>query len=269
MEFDLFNKIVNELTSAMQSPLLIFALHNEPLIDERIFDLVKQVKSTNPKCYCIIPTNGELLDRYRIEEILLSGLNQLNINLNARSKEIYEKINTGLDFDRVMKNIFPLVSDQSMRQKMAILFVHNEVNSHEVPKAIEFWNQKEVRTKVVEITNRAGTLDTFTKLLPNNSQYTQPLRLRIWKKTMSEVRGVIGCELPFYQMNVLFNGDVIVCCHDWNRETIVGNIKNSSLKSIWNSERMNEIRGQILKKKYKKISSCRECSVVNRDAKLS
>jgi radical SAM protein with 4Fe4S-binding SPASM domain len=156
-----------------------------------------------------------------------------------------------------------------MRQKMAILFVHNEVNSHEVPKAIEFWNQKEVRTKVVEITNRAGTLDTFTKLLPNNSQYTQPLRLRIWKKTMSEVRGVIGCELPFYQMNVLFNGDVIVCCHDWNRETIVGNIKNSSLKSIWNSERMNEIRGQILKKKYKKISSCRECSVVNRDAKLS
>ncbi len=79
---------------------------------------------------------------------------------------------------------------------------------------------------------------------------------------MSNTRGAIGCELPFYQMNVLFNGDAIVCCHDWKRATVVGNVKTSSLKSIWNSERMNGIRRLIIRKKYKQISSCREFSLV-------
>jgi radical SAM protein with 4Fe4S-binding SPASM domain len=269
MEFDLFLKIVNELASSMQSPMLMLALHNEPLIDKRIFDWVKQVKSINPKCYCILPTNGELLDKFSLIEIMQSELNQLNINLNAHSKEIYGQINTGLDFDKVMKNIFHLQSDQFMRRKMQMMFVLNEVNSHEVQKAIEFWKQKEVRTKVVELSNRGGTLDTYANVMLKNLHYTKPLQLKLWKNLMSSIRGVIGCELPFYQMNVLFNGDVIICSNDWNRTTVVGNVKTSSLKSIWNSERMNEIRGLILKKKYEKIYSCRECSVVNRDAKLT
>jgi len=50
--------------------MLMFALHNEPLLDERIFDWVKHIKSINPKCYCILPTNGELLDRFSLAEII-------------------------------------------------------------------------------------------------------------------------------------------------------------------------------------------------------
>jgi radical SAM protein with 4Fe4S-binding SPASM domain len=77
---------------------------------------------------------------------------------------------------------------------------------------------------------------------------------------MSSARGILGCELPFRQMCILFNGDVIVCCHDWNRATIVGNVRTSSLKEIWNSEKMNEIRRLIVKKRYEQINSCKECS---------
>ncbi len=262
MEWDLFSKIADEVASEAQSPLLMFALHSEPLLDKRIFDWVKHIKSINPKCYCIIPTNGELLDRFSLTEIIQSGLNQLNVSLNANSKETYERINTGLDYDRVMKNIYHLLSDQSVKQKLQMMFVLNEENAHEVQQAVDYWKQQGVRTKVVGITNRAGSLDNYERLRLKDAHYTRPLLLRVWKNLMSNTRGAIGCELPFYQMNVLFNGDVIVCSYDWKRATVIGNVKTSSLREIWNSERMNEIRRLILRKRYEKISTCRECSVV-------
>lgn len=79
---------------------------------------------------------------------------------------------------------------------------------------------------------------------------------------MSTARGIIGCELPFNQMNILFNGDAIICCHAWNRATVVGNVRTSSLREIWNSKEMNEIRRLILRKRYRHIDSCKECTIV-------
>lgn len=242
--------------------MLMFALHNEPLLDERIFDWVRHIKSVNPKCYCILPTNGELLDRFSLAEIRQSGLNQLNVSLNAHSRETYQQINNGLDYDRVMKNIYHLMSDQCVKQKLQLMFVLNEKNAHEIHKAVTYWKQQGVRSKVVQITNRAGSLDTYERLRPKNARYTRPLLLRVWKNIMSNTRDAIGCELPFYQMNILFNGDVIICSYDWKRATVIGNVRTNSLTSIWNSGRMREIRRLILRRKYEEISTCSGCSVI-------
>ncbi|MHA1485228.1 MAG: SPASM domain-containing protein, partial [Candidatus Thorarchaeota archaeon] len=79
---------------------------------------------------------------------------------------------------------------------------------------------------------------------------------------MSGTGRVTGCPLPFYQMNVLFNGDAIICCHDWNRASVIGNAGTSSLREIWNSTKVNEIRRLVLRKRYEEIDSCKECSCV-------
>jgi len=262
MEWDLFSKIADELASEALSSTLVFALHSEPLLDIRLFAWVKHIKSIHSKCYCIIPTNGELLDTFTLTEIMQSGLDQLTISLNAHSKETYESINIGLDYDRVMKNVYYLLSDRSMKQKVELRFALTEENVHDVQQAVDYWKTQGVHTKVRGITNRAGSLDNYERLRLKDAQYTRALLWRFWKHLMSMAHGAIGCDLPFYQMNVLFNGDAIVCCHDWKRATVVGNVKTSSLKSIWNSDRMNEIRRLILRKRYEQINSCRECSLV-------
>jgi radical SAM protein with 4Fe4S-binding SPASM domain len=262
MEWELFEKIASELAPEKQTTTFMFALHNEPLLDKRIFDWVKHVKSINPDKHCAISTNGELLDKFSLRQIAESGLDRLSISLNAYLKETYESINTGLDYDRVIKNIYYVLSDRSVRQKVELRFVLIEENAHEVQQAVSYWRTQKVHTKVRGITNRAGSLDNYERFRLKDAHYTVARLWRFWKRVTSVIRGVTGCDLPFYQMNVLFNGDVIVCCHDWNRTTVVGNLKTSSLREVWNSERMNEIRRLILRKRYGQINSCRECSLV-------
>lgn len=262
MDGEVFAKIVDEVASAQQASILVFALHNEPLLDHRLFDWVGRIKERSPGIRCIVVTNGELLDRFDITEILQSRLDQLIISFNAYSRETYERINTGLDFDRVMRNIQNQASDLRMRPRVQLRFALTTGNVHEVRHAVDYWRKRGVETKVRGITNRAGALKDFDRLRADHTRYLGKVYWALWHRLMDAVRGVTGCDFPFYQMNILFNGDVIVCCHDWNRKVVIGNIQESSLEQVWNSDRLNQIRGLIIRKKYAQIESCRECSLM-------
>jgi radical SAM protein with 4Fe4S-binding SPASM domain len=262
MEPALFEKIVNELTAERSSPALVFALQNEPLLDNRIFDFIQRLKSKRRDIYCLMPTNGEPLDRFEQEIIAASGLDQLTVSLNAHRKETYEQINNGIDFDKVVHNLHALIANPSLKDKVQVRFAINEKNAPEIPKACAYWKNQGVQTKVMEITNRAGALRTYDRFKISDTQRTGAQTLRSWKRLMTGLRRTIGCELPFYQMNILYNGDVIHCCHDWNRSMVTGNVATHSIKEVWNSEKSREIRKKLLRKEYAQIGSCRECSMV-------
>jgi len=240
--------------------MFMFALHNEPLLDKRIFDWLKHIKSGNSRCYSILPTNGELLDAFSLTEIEASGVDQININLGARTRETYERIYAGLDYERVVKNVNRLLADEAMKRRVQIMFTLNKYNAHEAGRALNYWKQLGVRVKVIVLNNRAGCLDGYDSLSPKNDPHARPPLLRGWKMIMSGARKTVGCELPFYQMNILFNGDVIICSCDWKRATVPGNINSNSLREIWNCDRINKIRRLILRKKYDRIGSCAGCS---------
>ena len=145
---------------------------------------------------------------------------------------------------------------------MSLSFVVTEQNEHEVCQAVQYWNKRGVRTRVMGLVNRAGTLDNYERLRLKARFHGTPFLSQLWRGLISRLGGVTGCHLPFCQMNILFNGDVIICCHDWNRATVVGNARTSSLKEIWNCGKMNEIRRLILGKRYEQVDSCKECSLV-------
>jgi radical SAM protein with 4Fe4S-binding SPASM domain len=259
MEWGLFQKIIDEAAAEPRLSVIVFELHNEPLLDERIFDCVKYIKSKAPDKRVAVVTNGELLDRFSPEDIVQSNLDSLSISLNAHSRETYESINTGLNYDKVMDNVSRILSNPAMRQKTRLTFVLTEQNEHEVYEATKYWKRQEVRTKVSGATNRAGTLTNFEKFRPKAGYYNGASPTALWQRLTGRVRRALGCHVPFYQMSVLFNGDVLICSEDWNRTTVVGNVTSQSLKEIWNSKKLNEIRRFLLKKRFQELAPCKEC----------
>jgi MoaA/NifB/PqqE/SkfB family radical SAM enzyme len=71
---------------------------------------------------------------------------------------------------------------------------------------------------------------------------------------------MIGCHVPFYEMNILFNRDALICSEDWCRTTVVGNAKTQSFREIWNSKKINGIRvWLLLKKRFQELASYKDC----------
>ena len=57
-----------------------------------------------------------------------------------------------------------------------------------------------------------------------------------------------------------YNGDVLMCPHDWGKKLIMGNIKRNSFYDIWNSNKWKKVRNN-LNKADRSISPCNVCDV--------
>lgn len=265
MQWELYEKIADELAAEPLLSVVTYELHNEPLLDKRLFSWIKYFKSISKDKMCTLITNGQLLDKFSLTDIKESSIDLIMVSLNANSKEIYQLVNEGLDYDKVMKNINYLLSDSYIKERLALSFVVTDKNMHDVIEAVQHWHKKGVKTRVMGITNRAGTLKNYEEIRSKDIYRVIPALSGRWRRLMSHIEeNITGCHLPFCQMNILFNGDVIICCHDWARTTVIGNIRDSSLREVWNSPKANEIRRLIRKKRYDQIGACKKCSLVGR-----
>jgi len=205
MTSDLHCKIIDEVGTAQFLKQVIYELQNEPLLDKRIFDWVKHFKFENPCKETVIVTNGELLNQFNSEEIIMSKLDYLIISLNANSKEMFSKINCNLDYAKIVRNIKTLLANDVLKQKIILSFVIIGQNEREVYHAVQYWHRMGINTRVMELTNRAGTLTNYEILRSKHHTYQQDYFSKIRQYLMSPIQLRVGCSLPFYQINVLFN----------------------------------------------------------------
>src|SRR3982751_3856514 len=61
------------------------------------------------------------------------------------------------------------------------------------------------------------------------------------------------CAMPFTQLALRSNGNIIPCC--LREDYVIGNIKDNSLKEIWNSEKIKALRREFLSGNVKTCKS--------------
>lgn len=66
------------------------------------------------------------------------------------------------------------------------------------------------------------------------------------------------CYLPSYKLLLDYNGDVLLCCNDWSRENVYGNILTTDIYEIWlnvlSKKRLELIHGV-------RSGTCKSCDI--------
>ena len=68
------------------------------------------------------------------------------------------------------------------------------------------------------------------------------------------------CYIPSYTFFLDYQGDVLICPHDWGKKIILGNFNLQSLKEIWFSKKAIKIRS-LLNQSNRNFSPCNVCDV--------
>ena len=70
---------------------------------------------------------------------------------------------------------------------------------------------------------------------------------------------------PFYDRNVLLpNGDVVLCCMDYNLKHVIGNLLKQTYEEIFAGEQLAEIIRMNERPEFDKCSICKSCENVTR-----
>lgn len=103
MADSLIEEIIRQVDRA--DSVLPFLL-GEPLLDERLVDILTRVKERSPEVGTCIYTNGSLLNEKRGEEILRSrALDLLCISFYGPDRETFNRLQPPLDYDVVACNV--------------------------------------------------------------------------------------------------------------------------------------------------------------------
>lgn len=259
MDDALFEKLTDEIASRKEVHTFVPMLQNEPFLDKKLFDKIAAFKrKANGRISVELVTNGAFLTEENIARIRESRLDVLDISLDALSREVYEKVRIGLDYDKVLAGVERVVNADLPNTSILVRLIRLKDNEHEVSGFIRHWRERGVPVFIYTANNRNGALDKFDRDL-RLPEPDLPLRYRIGRRAMRAYMG--HCPVPFSTTNILHNGDMLLCVHDWGRKEIIGNLRDTTIAELWNGPRMREIRALLSKRRYEEVPACRDCSI--------
>jgi len=231
MSLPLYERILDELTPLFKGHLGLY-LHYEPLIDTRLPELIRIAKEYCPKSCVAISTNASLLDEYKAERLLDSPLDLITFNINGGKKETYEKMMPPLKWDVSINNIKNFL--KKYKKKKYINFIKSNSNANEDKLLRDIFPDVQIKSQYWAI-NRGGSVEINK---PKNTK----------NRFRSKVK---KCIQPDINLNVLCNGDVLLCCNCWKKEVVLGNAKEDNIINIWNNNSLKHLNHDI----------CRMCDI--------
>ncbi len=242
MDEALFRKVVDDCAALGIRHL---RLHNygEPFVDRHLTDKVAYAKQKGIAEVGVI-SNGSLIDEQVARGVIDAGLDAINISVDASGREVFERTRIGLEYDTVIANIERLVRIRAelgrTHPKLILSFVRQD-NSDEERAFIDHWRTIADKIHITDLHNWAGTLNRD-----------------------SDVR--YPCYRQWLTFTVLWDGRVSLCCADFDGRVILGDMRTSNIRDIWESEAYRQVRREHLESGGPEI--CRACDLPRKDSPL-
>lgn len=244
MDFNLFKKIIDE---ADRYGSRTFSLHlfGEPLLTKNLFKMTGYIKKVNKNNTIFLTTNGTLLNKETAQSIIEAGIDKISISFSGAKKETYQEA-TGFDhLERVEKNIINLIElKKKNKTSQPIIYLRMVLGKNNINEKKIFedkWKNKPIVLEIRAAHNFGGNCPEASFIKDKKKRYP--------------------CYHLWLSPAIHWNGDVSICCDDWGKKTVLGNIKNQTIQEIWNSKKIKQYRQSHLKGNYHQVPLCEKCDV--------
>lgn len=248
MKFDLFYKIIDDLAEFDQ-PVKVLRLYKdgEPFLNKRLADMVAYAKASGTVTYIDTTTNGSLMTPERLGPVLEAGIDRINVSVEGMDAETYWRV-AGVEFDinKLIDNVKWLYANKG-HCEVAVKTVGLVPEHHQ-----SFYDAFGDHCDRIFIENFAPCWPEFdvegrAGVKISGGLYGQ------------DVKKVEVCPYIFYGFAVNADGLVSSCFQDWERKLVVGDVRHQSMRSIWNSDKLNALRLQHLEGRRSENPVCKDC----------
>ena len=246
MRDEIFYKVIEHLKEAAVKGKQIF-LHKEgePLLDPQIMERIAYADRMLGQYNEIgINTNAMLLDGKKAKQLLESGIGTVYFSVDGVSKKEYEAIRINLNFETVVENIKHFFKLHQQRKSKVRVIMQMLIQNDDSNSAEAFKNMWKKYPCEFYIKKMHGYLD--------GGHSSQTL-----KRSHSQVN---TCTDPNRIEVVFTDGNVGLCCWDYNNEYNIGNVMEDSLITLFNNERANHLRRSLDRYEGEKIVPCNRCA---------
>jgi MoaA/NifB/PqqE/SkfB family radical SAM enzyme len=288
MDTELARRIISELGANNICERVTFHVMGEPTLHKDFFSILRHAEKEGVKVG--LTTNGARLGAEIGKGLLEHNLYQVDISLQTPDTNSFTLRKSGtLTFDRYIEGILSFFSTYHDKYKETI-FTFRFLNTRfhqmgmeknrgqvrvisstkELRDTFKYWAGRIYDIVGVERQKRDSAIkgiDTLVSYKWNvveiyKNIFFETYLLYEWGNAFEDedIRNAWGgyCFGMRDHFAVLHNGDVVLCCLDFDGNTKVGNLRNSSLKEVLSSDELGKIMDGF--KRFQLVHPyCRHC----------
>ena len=203
MPGEVFQKIIGECSNLKDMKSIEPQMHGEPTLHPEFFPYI-QYTNTMTRAKINLISNGIYLPTD-----IMQWINHLDISFNYADMKSF-KAGTGLNMRDVINKLSVL---KQYKEKITIHFVLTKETADDYLKIKNMFPDFEVAVNPL--------FNTWNGRIPDRNYFN------FTKK--------IECDRRKRQLVILWNGDAVVCCNDYEGETTkdIGNIMDSSIEELF------------------------------------
>ena len=203
-------------------------------------DILEMISYARGKGFCVgFTSNATLWNDEIIDHMIDHEVNNLCVSLDGATKETYERVRIGANFDTVVGNLNRLVERKKergvMQPHLSINMTLMPENRHQEEKMLDDWLGK---ANLVSINNTC-----INHVVPE--KFHEPERY--------------PCPFLWEGVHILTNGDVIACCRDSDYEEVMGNAYDTPILEIWNGAKYRHFRMLHATGRWNEVPMCARC----------
>lgn len=235
-------------------PGVRFIRWGEPTLHPQYLDILARVKQAGALIH--INTNGSLLDDTQMQRLLEMHLDSIKFSFQGADEGTYNEMREGGDYERllgIVQRFHELRGDRAYPFIQISTTLTGETAEqvaqfkHDIGAFCDYYNIG--YTKLTHLNVDAMHIDATEKEKIRKLQQQESIR-KTYRK---------NCPEAFDKLSINWNGDVTLCCMDYDNFMIVGNILDHDIKEIFNARATEVYRKAILAGELGKIKCCSTC----------
>jgi len=223
---------------------------SDPYLTERLEYL--KLKKDKFYLYTTNPMMG--INKYDDEKLklILETFDYISVSVLGVNEQDFEKM-SGINgfklFYNNMIRIKNMVNKYNIKIKIALTF-----RTYDINKLVD----DKIYKELLEYFNLENVIDSYFSWTGTINQEDLPTGAKlITKYNLNETE---NCAAAMSTLSITPTGKVIGCgCIDWNNKYIVGDLNNSTILEVWNSNKYKRFRNSFKQKNIPHI--CNECAL--------
>jgi len=257
LSLDDFKAIAPQIKDLGTVKTLNFYMMGEPFVNKQLTQFVSIAKAATISERVIVTSNGTLVRPHIYKDICDSGLDYLRVSIYGSNEDAH-KANTQSPFrlSLIKENILGLKQfrDQ-LGQRRPFIYI-KMIESPNPDDNVEF------RRMFAEVGDELFIEPAMNWNDPENNNFLGAAKDTPLNKQYFSAKKEV-CPFPFYTLVIHSDLRVSVCCVDWNKQAVVGNLRHESLSDIWKGDNLRAFQLKHLQRKRHELSGCSTCTYLH------
>jgi len=252
-----FELILREIKTIGTVKTLNFYMMGEPFANRNLLKYIRQSKESRAVERLIVTSNGTLLKHPLYGDICTSGLDYIRISIYGAFEETHhERTGSSFKLDRIKEQIRAL---KKYRDNLGLTFPKIYIKMIQVNDPLE--NSTFLR-EFAPLGDEVALEPIMNWNDPKDGNLSQMSTEDLQATSYFAHRKKV-CPFPFYTVVIHSDLKVSVCCVDWNKKVVIGDLRKTSLLQIWNGIKLNNIQRAHLLGRRDQLEGCRDCTYLH------